>query len=93
MLSASLLVVLTKLQVQKVRKADTRWVDSKTSAIDRVIRLIIPIGSGAAAVTVGETVCETDCLLVLGEDPSAEGFLWTVTISEQTWMIIRVTKD
>jgi hypothetical protein len=73
--------------------ADTRWVESKASATDRVIELIIPTGSGAVAVMAGETVCETDCLSVLGDDPSAEGLLWTVTVSEQTGIIIRVTKD
>jgi hypothetical protein len=88
-----LLALSASLSINPVRKADTRLEESKTSATDRVIGLIIPTGSGAAAVIAGETICETDCLLVLGDDPSTVGFLRIVTISKQTTMLIRVIKD
>jgi hypothetical protein len=58
-----------------------------------VIGLIIPTGNGAAAWMASEAIYETGCLSEPGEDPSAEGFLWIVSISEQIVMVIRVIKD
>jgi hypothetical protein len=70
------------LSFNPVRKADTRWEESKASAIDRVIRLITPTGRGATTVMAGETICEIAYLTVLCDDPSAKGFLRIVTISK-----------
>jgi hypothetical protein len=58
-----------------------------------MIGLIVSIGRGVVAWMAGDLICETSCLSELGEDPSAKGFLWVVTVSEQTIMTIRVIKD
>jgi hypothetical protein len=57
-----------------VWKEDMRWVESKASAIDRVIGLITPTVRGEIAVEMGEAVCEADCLSLLCDDLRWECF-------------------
>jgi hypothetical protein len=78
---------LASMSFSLVRKVDMRWVESKASATDRVIRLVTPIGRGAGAVTTGETVCEVDCLLLRCDESSAGVFLQILIILEQIIMI------
>jgi hypothetical protein len=55
--------------------------------MDRVIGLIAPTERGAGAVTMGETVCEADCLSLLCDELGVEGFLRIFIISEHTVII------
>jgi hypothetical protein len=69
------------------------WVESKASAMDRVIGLIAHKERGAGAVAMGETIWETECLSLLHYELGAKVFLQIFIISKQTVMITAINQD
>jgi hypothetical protein len=65
------------------RNSVRRWEESKTSAVDRIIKPVTPAGGGTGAVTADQIIYGiTGCLSVHFGGPLAENFLQIVISSD-----------